>query len=123
MRIAVALENGNVSLHFGHAPVFRIFETDDKNIIGHQDHPNPGHAPGVIPRWLSDLKVDVIIAGGMGPRAEDLFKEAGIRPVIGARGNADEVAKAFLDGTLQCGDSACGHVTGEGHGEHTITDA
>ena len=67
--------------------------------------------------------MEVIFAGGMGPRAEDLFKEAGFRPVIGARGNADEVAKAFLDGTLQCGDSACGHVTGEGHGEHTITDA
>lgn len=118
MKIAIALEDGHVSLHFGHAPVFRVFETDGNKILGHQDHPNPGHAPGVIPRWLSGLAVDVIIAGGMGPRAEELFREAGVRPVIGARGEAEEVARAFLDGTLRCGDSSCGHVTGEGHGEH-----
>ncbi|NMD18288.1 MAG: dinitrogenase iron-molybdenum cofactor, partial [Synergistaceae bacterium] len=94
MKIAIALEDGHVSLHFGHAPVFRVFETDGNKILGHQDHPNPGHAPGVIPRWLSGMAVDVIIAGGMGPRAEELFKEAGVRPVIGARGEAEEVARA-----------------------------
>ncbi|MDD2517950.1 MAG: NifB/NifX family molybdenum-iron cluster-binding protein, partial [Synergistales bacterium] len=103
MKIAVATENGNVCPHFGHAPTFRIFETDGKSIIGHQDHPNPGHAPGVLPRWLSEMKVEVIIAGGMGPRAEDLFQAAGVRPVIGATGEAGEAAKAVLEGTLGCG--------------------
>lgn len=118
MKIAVATENGNVCPHFGHAPTFRIFETDDKKITGHQDHPNPGHVPGALPKWLSEMKVDVIIAGGMGPRAEELFVAAGIKPVIGAQGPAEAAAVAFLEGSLECGESACGHVTGEGHEEH-----
>ncbi|NMD17690.1 MAG: hypothetical protein GYA82_03825 [Synergistaceae bacterium] len=64
--------------------------------------PNPASPP--LPSWPDDVY--------------RILKEAGVRPVIGARGEAEEVARAFLDGTLQCGDSSCGHVTGEGHGEH-----
>jgi len=60
----------------------------------------------------------VIIAGGMGPRAEELFVAAGIKPVIGVQGPAEGAAKAFLDGSIECGESSCGHVTGEGHGDH-----
>jgi predicted Fe-Mo cluster-binding NifX family protein len=118
MKIAVAFENGNVCPHFGHAPVYRIFETSEKTITGSTDHQSPGHVPGALPRWLSELKADVIIAGGMGPKAEELFEAAGIKVVIGVEGPAEKVVKEFLEGTLSCGQSSCGHVTGEGQTEH-----
>lgn len=118
MKIAVATDNGFVCPHFGHAPIYRVFETEGKSITGSTDHKSPGHAPGVLPRWLSELKVDVIIAGGMGPRAEELFVAAGIEPVIGVEGPAEDAARAFLDGTLTQGKSSCGHVTGEEHSGH-----
>lgn len=115
MKIAVAIENGNVCPHFGHAPFYRIFETSDKAITGSSDHQSPGHTPGALPKWLSELKANVVIAGGMGPKAEDLFEAAGIQVVIGVEGPAEKVVEAFLHGTLSCGASSCGHVTGEDH--------
>jgi len=117
MKIAVAIENGDVCPHFGHAPFYRLFETSDKTITGSSDHQSPGHAPGVLPKWLSELKANVIIAGGMGPRAEELFVAAGIEPIIGVSGPAEDAVKAYLDGTLSCGESSCGHVTGKGSEE------
>lgn len=118
MKIAVAIENGNVCPHFGHAPFYRIFETSDRIVTGSSDHQSPGHVPGALPKWLAELKADVVIAGGMGPKAEELFEAAGIQVVIGVEGPADNVVKAFLDGTLSCGESSCGHVEGEECGEH-----
>lgn len=110
MKIAVAIENGAVCPHFGHAPIFRIYQVEEKKIVSHEDHPNPGHAPGVLPRWLSEMKADIIIAGGMGPRAEELFRAAGVEPVIGASGNADQAASDYLEGKLSTGPSACHHT-------------
>jgi len=118
MKIAVAIENGNVCPHFGHAPLYRIFETSDNAITGSSDHQSPGHTPGALPKWLSGLKASVVIAGGMGPKAEELFEAAGIQVVIGVEGPAKNVVEAFLDGTLSCGASSCGHVTGEDHSGH-----
>jgi len=45
--------------------------------------PNPGHQPGFLPVYLGDMGVTCIIAGGMGPRAQTLFEERGIRAVVG----------------------------------------
>jgi predicted Fe-Mo cluster-binding NifX family protein len=47
-------------------------------------HTPPAHEPGVLPRWLHDLGVQVIIAGGMGSRAQQLFEENGIKVITGA---------------------------------------
>ncbi|MFH1848505.1 MAG: NifB/NifX family molybdenum-iron cluster-binding protein, partial [Candidatus Omnitrophota bacterium] len=38
----------------------------------------PAHAPGVLPKWLGEQGANVIIASGMGTRAQNLFKENGI---------------------------------------------
>lgn len=35
----------------------------------------PPHEPGVLPKWLHDQGVNLIIAGGMGQRAQGLFNE------------------------------------------------
>lgn len=114
MKIAVAVQQDAVCPHFGHAPVYSIFAVDDEgNILDRSDHPNPGHAPGVLPRWLGSLEVDVIIAGGMGPRAEELFRSQGIEPVIGVSGNVEEAVTAFCRGGLDQGPSACHHGTGD----------
>ncbi len=118
MKIAVAFENGNVCPHFGHAPFYRIFDVSGESVTGSTDHQSPGHAPGVLPKWLSELKADVIIAGGMGPRAEELFVSFGIKPVTGVSGPAEEAVRSFIDGTLTQGKSSCGHVTGEAGDHH-----
>jgi len=62
----------------------------------------------LLPRWLQQQGVQVIIAGGMGERALNLFSENGIKVKSGVTGKtAEELAKIFLNGGLISGPTAC----------------
>jgi predicted Fe-Mo cluster-binding NifX family protein len=64
----------------------------------------------VLPKWLHDLGTNVIIAGGMGGRALDLFAQNDIKVVVGASALApEELVKQYLDNTLQAGGNVCDH--------------
>jgi predicted Fe-Mo cluster-binding NifX family protein len=70
----------------------------------------PPHEPGLLPRWLHEQGATVIIAGGMGQRAQGLFAENGIKVVVGAPAEApDALVRAYLDGTLKTGGNVCDH--------------
>jgi predicted Fe-Mo cluster-binding NifX family protein len=112
MRIAVPLARGKLSLHFGHCDQFAIFDIDDniKKVINRKDVTPPAPEPGVLPRWLHENNVSVIIAGGMGQRAQQLFTQDGIKVVIGASGQSpEELVSAYLENTLETGDNICDH--------------
>ena len=67
---------------------------------------SPPHEPGLLPRWLHEQGAEVILAGGMGQRAQQLFAEKGIRVVYGVPSDTPEsVVKAFLDGTITSGEN------------------
>jgi ATP-binding protein involved in chromosome partitioning len=112
MRIAIPLAQGQVCLHFGHCEEFAIVDVNspEKCISGvHREVPPP-HAPGVLPQWLGQQNVNVVIAGGMGSRAQTLFAENGIQVVTGATaGSPEEIVAAYLNGTLQTGANICDH--------------
>jgi len=111
MIIAVPMVQGNLSLHFGHCESFRLFEVDkDKNIIKYEDKTPPPHEPGVLPKWLSDEKANVIITGGMGMHAQRLFAQYGIQVVVGATaGNPEDIVKDWLNDSLKIGSNPCDH--------------
>lgn len=112
MRIAVPLARGKLSLHFGHCDQFAIFDIDDntKKVINRKDATPPAPEPGVLPRWLNENNVNVIIAGGMGQRAQQLFTQNNIKVVIGASGQSpEELVSAYLENTLETGDNICDH--------------
>jgi ATP-binding protein involved in chromosome partitioning len=112
MRIAIPLAQGQLSLHFGHCDEFAIVDVNsqEKCISGIHRGAAPAHAPGVLPQWLAQQNVNVVIAGGMGSRAQTLFAENGIKVIIGATaGGPEEVVNAYLNGTLQTGANICDH--------------
>ena len=100
MKVAVATENGMVSEHFGFCECFTIFDTQDNNITGQTQVPNPGHKPGFLPNFLGDMGVEVIIAGGMGGGAVEIFNERNIEVIVGAKGDIEENVKKYLKGEL-----------------------
>lgn len=112
MKIAVPVANGRLCMHFGHCDKFAIFEVDAENktiLEGKLINPPP-HEPGVLPRFLSEQGADIIIAGGMGARAQDIFAQHGIKVLIGApSGPPDEVVKNYLEGNLALGQNPCDH--------------
>jgi Mrp family chromosome partitioning ATPase/predicted Fe-Mo cluster-binding NifX family protein len=112
MRIALPLSQGQLSLHFGHCDQFAIFDIDEdlKKPVRGDDITPPGHAPGVLPKWLHENNVNVIIGGGMGQRAQQLFAQNNIEVVTGVSGGSpEEIVSAYLDSTLETGDNICDH--------------
>ncbi len=112
MKIAIPVADGRLCMHFGHCEQFALIEADRAS--GSMKEPvyldPPPHEPGVLPRWLHEQGANVIIAGGMGQRAQNLFAENGIDVVVGASSaDPQAVAEAYLSGTLNTGDNVCDH--------------
>ena len=75
MRYAVPVSGGLMSPHFGHCEQFALFDVDvdKKEVTKKQFVPSPEHQPGLLPAWLAEQGVSMVIAGGMGPRAQEIF--------------------------------------------------
>lgn len=101
IKIAVASDNEMVSEHFGYCSSFKIFEVENKQIIKSESIANPGHRPGFLPNFLNEIGVNVIISGGMGGGAIDIFNEKGIEVITGASGNSNDVVERYINGTLK----------------------
>ena len=112
MKIAVPTAEGRLNLHFGHCKAFSLIDVDPdtKQIINEEEIPAPRHEPGVLPRFLGDLVVNVIIAGGVGMSAQNLFAARDITIVIGAPSKSPrELVTDYIAGTLVSGDNVCDH--------------
>ncbi|MFZ2631959.1 MAG: NifB/NifX family molybdenum-iron cluster-binding protein [Desulfosalsimonadaceae bacterium] len=114
-RFAIPIAGGILTMHFGHAKEFAIIDVDGKTIQNKEIMNPPPHAPGVLPKWLYELGVNVIIAGGMGAQAIQLFAESGIHVQTGAPTLAPEtlvehyVNRTLLTASNTCDTKGCGH--------------
>lgn len=97
MKIAVASDGRNISMHFGHCEGFTIFDVEGNKKISSNFIENPGHRPGYLPEFLKGKGVECIISGGMGSSAIDLFNGYGIDVITGASGDVEEVTKKYVD--------------------------
>jgi predicted Fe-Mo cluster-binding NifX family protein len=111
-KIAVATEGNQVAQHFGRCPSYTIAMVEDGRIVSQEVIANPGHEPGFLPGYLGQQGVEVIIAGGMGPRAEGLFAQHGIETVVGAYGPVDRATQAYLAGAIELDANICDHDQG-----------
>ena len=110
MKFAIPLAEGKLTTHFGHCQEFALVYVEDNKITNKETKVPPPHEPGVLPRWLHQQGTNVIIAGGMGARALELFAENGIKVMTGAPSLApEELVQQYLDSTLQTGFKMCDH--------------
>lgn len=112
MKIAIPVADGQLCMHFGHCTQFAILEADlsAKRILSRTDKTPPPHTPGVLPDWLSKEDVKLVIAGGMGRRAQQLFQELGVDVLVGAPAQSPEaLVEAYLNGSLSSGENICDH--------------
>jgi predicted Fe-Mo cluster-binding NifX family protein len=128
VKIAVASVNGSdISSHFGQSRCFIIFDAADGKIAGREvrDNTFTAHAKGECAGGAdaahrhdhahSHAEVvaalegcDAVLCGGMGWRAAEDLKGAGIRPVVVADGYTPETAvQALLDGSLKVAAGFC----------------
>jgi ATP-binding protein involved in chromosome partitioning len=112
MKIAIPVANDCLCMHFGHCQKFSFFEVDkDKlQIVSRVDLEPPAHEPGVLPKWISEQGADIVLAGGMGSRAQSLFGQNGITVHVGVvEENPEKAVMDYLTGQLQTGTNACDH--------------
>ena len=107
IRIAIASEGKNVTEHFGHCEAFLVYDVENGKIIKEESLPNPGHKPGFLPNYLADRGVNVIISGGMGGGAVDIFNERNVEVIVGASGDAKIAVEKYLNGELKTTGSIC----------------
>lgn len=118
MRYAIPTSNGLLTEHFGHCEQFAFIDIDEttKKIIAKKMVAPPPHQPGVLPAWLAQEGTNVVIAGGMGPRAVDLLEHNKIEVILGATAeDPEQLVMAHIQGTLNIGNNVCGHTEGHGH--------
>ena len=114
MRIAIPVTNGRLAMHFGHCQEFALVDVetdgDNKGIQKVTMVPAPEHQPGLLPPWLHEQAADIIIAGGMGSRAHDLFVQQGMEVIVGAPSMEPQgIERASLASELERGQKVCDH--------------
>ncbi len=119
MKICVACDGTQVAGHFGHCENFHFYNTENGRIVSDESVPNPGHRPGFLPNFLGDRGAEVILSGGMGGGAVDIFNERNIEVIIGVQGDARTAVETYLRGELQSTGSICHkHEHADECGEH-----
>ena len=112
LKIAIPTANGQLCMHFGHCEQFAVITVDpqSKTITGKEMLTPPPHEPGLLPKWIAEQGARLVIAGGMGQRAQQLFTQNQIQVVTGAPADSPEnLVTAYLNNTLQTGANACDH--------------
>jgi len=112
MKIAIPVAGNVLCPHFGHCERFAIAEVnpEQKQILNMELVDAPPHQPGLLPRWMHERGVDLVIAGGMGQKAISLFNQLGIKVLVGAMPDTPEnIIQAYLNNTLQTGQNVCDH--------------
>jgi len=115
-KIALACEDnqgldGQISQHFGRCPSYLIVDVEGNEVKKSEVVENPyytNHIPGKVPQFIKEQGAQVMIAGGMGPKAIDMFSNFGIEVVTGAIGNTGNVLQAYLGGEIS-GVEPCKH--------------
>ena len=112
MKYAIPVSGGTVCPHFGHCEQFVLIDADEekKEILKKEMVSPPAHEPGLLPGWLAEKGVGLVIAGGMGSRAQDIFQQNGIQVVVGTLENdPGKAVLNHLNGELTTGGNVCDH--------------
>lgn len=114
MKIAVTYENGEIFQHFGHTAQFKVYTVENGAVTKSEVLDTNGSGHGALAGFLSGLRIDALICGGIGGGARAALDEAGIKLYGGVSGSADKAVSALLEGSLSFNpDVHCSH-----HDEH-----
>ena len=125
-RILAVATNGDqgldapVSGHFGRCTHYTVVTMKGEAVKGARSVENPfvsAHNPGDLPGFVKELGAHAILAGGMGPKAVDLFRRFDIDVGVGASGTVREAVVAYMARQLSS-DADCGDEPHVHHHQH-----
>jgi len=98
-----------VCQHFGRAETFTLYDTESGEVDVLENRSEHKGGVGTPPEHLSKASVDIVLAGGLGPKAIDMFNGFGIKVFVGARGTVQDALEMYRKGMLETAgrDNAC----------------
>ncbi|WP_138203969.1 NifB/NifX family molybdenum-iron cluster-binding protein [Haloimpatiens lingqiaonensis] len=111
MKIAMPKLNEELNQHFGKSEKFAIVTTEGNEVVDIKEVSAEAlqHNHEGLAEFLESEKVEVVIAGGIGQGAYDPLIQKGFKVVRGASGKIEELAKAYLEGSLKDKKVMCNH--------------
>ena len=111
-----------VSYHFGRAPIYTIYDDVTKEVQTIKN--TSSHMGGIkLPaELLNEHKVQIMLCGGVGRRAIQMFEQYGIEVYTGAQGKVKDAIEQYISRSLKIAtdDVACQEhkYRNKGHGDH-----
>lgn len=122
MKIAAPVTLSNeIDSHFGHCLFYNVYTISDQQItdIEKIDSPQGCGCKSNIASVLASKGVTLMLAGGIGEGAINVLNYSGIDVIRGCSGDATEVVKLYLSGSVKDSGSSCQHHNEHGDHEHT----
>ncbi len=120
-KIAIPInENQMLESHFGQTKAFAIYSIENEKVTSKVVLTPPPHAPGVLPKWINQNGVEILLASTMGERAKKILDYFNVEVYLGAPAMlADELIEKFIAGKLEFDPHLCDHHHDhEHHHEH-----
>jgi len=107
MRICIPTQSkdgkkSKVNEHFGSAPYFAIYDTDDST-LEFIENTNAHHSHGMCQpiAVLSEKKIEVVVCGGMGARALNKLNQQGIKAFKATTGTVEEIIAQYESDSIK----------------------
>ncbi len=118
MRVAFAVNNNMITEHFGYCEYFVVYDILDNVSVGSEIIKNPPHQRGLLPRFLKERNINVVVAGNMGRMAAENLKVNNIECYLGVSGRLVDVLNQYLEGKLKSNGVICNQHMHHGEGHH-----
>jgi len=109
MKIAIPTVGKNISNHFGRCNKYTFYDVQQNKLVNNYEKISPKHAPSVIPKFLKEEGVDIVITSGIGQKALSLFNSFDIEVLTGVSGEVEKIINNYIAGNLSTGESTCNH--------------
>jgi predicted Fe-Mo cluster-binding NifX family protein len=110
-----------VGQHFGMVPFYTLYDTETEQVSVIPNTSSHMGGVGYPPEMLHKVGIDVLVCGGLGSRAVQMFEERGIRVFVQASGTVKDALEMYGSGRLPeaSDENACRE---HGHGDHDHGD-
>lgn len=119
MRIAVPYENGMVVPAFEQATMFKLYDTEDDQVMKELTMSAGGSGAEALTDFLAAANVRMLLCGAIAGKTIALLDKKGILFQWGVLGSADEKVQEFLQNQLaakrspSCGSKSCCNGDGD----------
>ena len=113
MKIAISSQGDDLSSvvddRFGRAPYFIVYDTETEGfeVVANKQNLEARQGAGTqAAQSVAAAKVNIVIAGNIGPKAFEVLSASGIKTILWANGTVAEAIKLFRNNQLNVSDNA-----------------